>query len=156
MAINQRLSRWLEHERAEASVLPHDEASTAREVASASHVPARRVAKVVVLRDESGAHLMAVVPATAHVDLRALHRATGRRGLRLVDEDEMRRLFPDCEVGAMPPFGNLYGFDVYVDPALAEDEEIFFNAGSHTEVMRMKYADFEMLVQPRVVSMTII
>ena len=148
MAINERLLRWLEHERADVSLLPHEEVSTAREVASTSHVPARRVAKVVVLRDEAGFHLMVVVPATERVDLRAVHRATGRRGLRLVEEDEMLRLFPDCEAGAMPPFGHLYGMAMLVDDCFVEDAEICFQAGNHHEIVRMRYVDWARLARP--------
>ena len=148
MAINERLLRWLERERADVSVVPHEEVSSAREGAATSRVPARRLAKVVVLRDEAGSHLMVVVPASEHVDLRAVHRATGRRGLRLVDEDDMRRLFPDCEAGAMPPFGHLYGVPMFVDDCFAHEPEICFQAGNHHEIVRMSYADFARLAKP--------
>jgi Ala-tRNA(Pro) deacylase len=89
------------------------------------------------------------LPAPAHVDLEALRRVTGARSVKLATEQEFQGLFPGCEVGAMPPFGNLYGLPVWVDEALAKDPTIVFNAGTHREAMRMKFADFARLVTPR-------
>jgi Ala-tRNA(Pro) deacylase len=101
-----------------------------------------------------GKMAMVVVPATRKIVLQDLCEITGAGRVRFATEDEFRSLFPDCEVGAMPPFGNLYGLSVYVAPGLAADEEIAFNAGTHTEVIKMHYADFERLVQPQLVSCT--
>ncbi len=98
---------------------------------------------------------MAVLPATDRVDLPLLREITGSGKTRLATEREFQDLFPDCEIGAMPPFGNLYGLDVYVASSLTEDEEIAFNAGSHTELIKLSYADFERLVMPKVVDLTI-
>jgi Ala-tRNA(Pro) deacylase len=97
---------------------------------------------------------MAVLPASYHVDLDLLKQAAGAKTAELASEREFKDLFPGCEVGAMPPFGNLYGMDVYSAEALAEDEEVAFNAGSHTELVRLKYKDFERLVQPKVVKLS--
>lgn len=148
MAINPRLQKLLEQAAATYEVLPHREVFTAQEVASTSHVMGRRLAKVVVIRDEAGADLMAVVPAPLHVDRAQLRAVTGRHGIRLEDEAELKRLFPDCELGAMPPFGSLYGMPMYLDRCLANEREIFFQAGNHHEVVRMPYRDFERLAQP--------
>jgi Ala-tRNA(Pro) deacylase len=93
---------------------------------------------------------MAVLPASYQVDLAAIKKATGVRVAELATEQEFAQHFPDCETGAMPPFGNLYGIPVYVDETLADDEEIAFNAGSHYELIRLSYKDFEKLVKPLV------
>jgi Ala-tRNA(Pro) deacylase len=97
---------------------------------------------------------MAVVPAPRKVDLNLLREVAGADEAKLATESEFQSRFPDCETGAMPPFGNLYGLDVYVAPALAEDESIAFNAGSHTEILRLAYRDFARLVKPKVVKIT--
>ena len=101
-----------------------------------------------------GKMAMAVLPSTGKVDLNLLRESAGAEEARLATEAEFKSLFPGCETGAMPPFGNLYGMDVYVAPILAEDEQIAFNAGSHTEVMKLAYKDFERFVKPKVVRMT--
>jgi len=139
MAINERLLRWIERAGVEVSILPHPEATAARDVAATSRVPARRLAKVVVLRDEAGAPVMVVVPAVEHVDIRAVQHAT---------EEELRRWFPDCEAGAMPPFGHLYGIPMVLDDCFADEPEIHFQAGNHHEIVRMRYADFARLARP--------
>jgi Ala-tRNA(Pro) deacylase len=88
------------------------------------------------------------------VDIQELREITGADRVKLAAEDEFREVFPDCEAGAMPPFGNLYGMDVFVAPSLADEEEIAFNAGSHTEIIKMSFSDFERLVKPKVLSFT--
>ena len=93
---------------------------------------------------------MAVLTASYKVDFKQLKKAAKAKKVELASEKEFKDLFPECEVGAMPPFGNLYEMDVYVAESLAEDEQIAFNAGSHTELVRMAYADFERLAQPKV------
>jgi Ala-tRNA(Pro) deacylase len=94
---------------------------------------------------------MAVLPAAYKIDFELLKKATGASKVELADEKEFKNLFPDCDVGAMPPFGNLYGLDVYVADKLVEDKEIAFNAGSHTELMKLAYKDFAELVKPKVI-----
>jgi len=96
-----------------------------------------------------------VLPATDHVDLRLLKKAAGVKKAKLAGEKEFKDLFPDCEIGAMPPFGNLYDLEVYVAASLAGDEDIAFNAGSHTELIKMAYADFERLVKPKVAEISL-
>ncbi len=95
---------------------------------------------------------MVVQPATSMVHLGRLKKAIGARNVSLAEEKDFQNLFPDCEVGAMPPFGNLYGMDVYVSESLTLDDEIAFNAGSHTELIRLAYTDFASLVEPKVIS----
>ncbi len=97
---------------------------------------------------------MAVLPANHSIDFDRFRKAVGEEDIRLATEGQFKGMFPDCEVGAMPPFGNLYGMDVYVDPHLTEDEDIFFNACSHSELIRMSYQDFERLVKPRVMKIS--
>ncbi len=127
----------------------HSPAYTAQEVAASAHVRGKDLAKTVMVRVD-GKPVMVVLPASQRVDFQVLREVTGGQNVVLASEAEFRELFPDCEAGAMPPFGNLYGMDVYVAPKLAEDEEISFNAGSHTELMKLRYADFERLVKPKV------
>ena len=132
--------------------MSHDKAYTAQGVAKSAHIPGNEVAKTVMVMMD-GRLAMAVVPAprTVHVD--RLRKAAGAVSVELAREADFLGDFPGCELGAMPPFGNLYHMEVFVDPRLAEDEEIAFNAGSHSEVIRMKYRDFERLVQPRLVAL---
>lgn len=133
-------------------IIKHPLAFTATSVAGAAHIPGREMAKVVVVNLD-GRPVLAVVPADRKVDLERLRQAAGAATAELTNEREFTADFPGCEVGAMPPFGNLYGLDVYVDPHLALDQEIAFNAGTHTELIRMAYQDFERLVKPRLVAM---
>jgi Ala-tRNA(Pro) deacylase len=148
MPVNDRLKQYLDREHAHYDTLPHREVFTAREVAAESHVPERQVVKVVAVAEEGGGHLMVVLPAACRLDLSALMHAARRHRLSLVREDEMGRLFPDCELGAMPPFGHLYGMPVYADACLATAPAIVFPAGSHHEVVRMTYADYARLAKP--------
>jgi Ala-tRNA(Pro) deacylase len=147
MAINVRLSELIRQRGGTAELLPHREVFTAQEVAHSSHLSGKNLAKVVVLRDEAGEHLMTVVPANEHVDVDEVRRITGRVHVELATEEELRRLFPDCELGAMPPFGHLYGLTMYVDPCLAA-RDIWFQAGNHREVVRMPFETFARLARP--------
>jgi Ala-tRNA(Pro) deacylase len=128
---------------------PHPAAFTAREVASAEHVPERMMAKTVVFLTESG-YGMAVLAADTYVDMADLRAALGSTRMRLATETELRELFPNCELGAMPPFGNgtLYDIPVYADKALAGQENIAFNAGTHRDCIRLRWADYASLVSP--------
>jgi len=152
MPILTKLKEFLDANRVRYEVRWHRPAFTAQEVAAAEHVPGREMAKVVMVRD-GGEYLMAVLPAPYHVGLERLGKAAGRPGLRLATEAEFAGLFPGCEPGAMPPFGNLYGIPVWVDDSLTRDDEIAFNAGTHEQTVHMKYADFARLVQPRIASL---
>jgi len=134
------------------AIIPHPLAFTATSVAGAAHIPGKEMAKTVVVSLDG--HLaLAVVPANRKVDLERLRQVTGALSAELADEREFIGDFPECEPGAMPPFGNLYGMPVFVEPHLAEDRQIAFNAGSHTELISMAYKDFERLVHPKLVDM---
>jgi Ala-tRNA(Pro) deacylase len=151
MPILGKLREFLDQNKVPYEVTSHRQAFTAQEVAAAEHIPGIKLAKVVMLR--SGAEfIMAVLPAPYRVDLDRAKTVLGKPNLALATEQEFAGLFPQCEAGAMPPFGNLYNLAVYADQTLSRDEEIVFNAGTHTQTVKMKYADFARLVQPKVVS----
>jgi Ala-tRNA(Pro) deacylase len=133
-------------------VISHSKAYTAQGIAAVAHIPGQELAKTVIVKLD-GALAMAVLPASFQVDLLALKKAAGVNDAVLASEREFKQHFPDCETGAMPPFGNLYGMRVFVEPHLAEDDHIAFNAGSHTELISMAYKDFDRLVHPKLVDM---
>ena len=142
-----RLKEFLDKEHVKYVSIVHSPAFTAQEIAAAAHVPGKELAKSVIVKID-GELAMVVLPASDQVRLANLQEKLGARHVELADEDEFREAFPDCETGAMPPFGNLYGMNVFVSQALREDEEIAFNAGSHSELIRLTYADYERLVHP--------
>lgn len=148
--MSARVQSFLEEGHVPFEVLEHPQAFTAQGVAHASHVSGWQMAKVVVVRASSGPPLMAVIPASCRLDLKHFEAVTGRKGLSLVSEAEMREVFPDCETGAMPPFGNLYGLPVFVDEHFAHEQQVVFQAGSHREAVRVQWTDFERLVHPTV------
>lgn len=149
MPILTKLREFLDQNKVAYEVVSHRQAFTAQEIAAVEHVPGKQLAKVVMLRSGKD-FLMAVLPAPYRVDLGSAAAATGKRDIALATEQEFKGLFPQCEPGAMPPFGNLYNLPVYVDRTLTEDEEIVFNAGTHTQTVKMKYPDFARLVQPKI------
>jgi len=153
MPILTKLREFLEQEKVAYSVHSHPEAYTALEIAALEHVKGRMLAKVVIVTD-AGALLMVVLPADRRVDFRKVAAVLGIEELRLAQESEFRDRFPACEVGAMPPFGNLFGLPVLVDDQLAENDEIVFNAGTHTLTAKLRFADFRRLVQPRIASLS--
>jgi len=128
-------------------IISHMHAYTAHNTALATHVPDSELAKTLVLR-AGDQFWMAVLPADHRLSERKVKKVLEARHIRLAHEEELELLIPDCQVGAMPPFGNLYGLPVLVDKSLTEDDEIVFNACTHTEAVRMKFADFERLVKP--------
>ncbi|MBI5770776.1 MAG: YbaK/EbsC family protein [Verrucomicrobia bacterium] len=129
--------------------IQHSMAFTAAEVAESVHVKGRDFGKTVIVKVD-GAMAMVVLPASRRILVQDLRELLGSDHVRLASEAEFQDAFPDCELGAMPPFGNLYGMPVYVAACLADEPEIAFNAGTHTEVIKMSYADFEELVHPMV------
>ena len=149
MPISQRVLDYLDSQKVSYECVPHAQAFAAQEVAQTLHVSGKRFAKPVVL-DADGRLLMAVLPASHRLDLHRLKTEIDVKHLEIVAESELAKFCPDCELGAFTPFGNLYGMDVWVDRALSQSEEIMFNAGSHTEALRMKYADYARLVTPQV------
>jgi Ala-tRNA(Pro) deacylase len=143
-----RLQRYLQQAGVAYELSHHPSRYTAQDLAKVEHVPGRLVAKVVmVLADEK--LVMVVAPALASINLTWVREALGAQATRLADEREFSNVFPDCELGAMPPFGNLYGVPVLVDGALTRDPVIFFNAGRHDTMITITYSDFAQLVRPR-------
>jgi Ala-tRNA(Pro) deacylase len=149
MECRDRLEQYLRENGVPFEVQYHPRAITAQEVAATEHVPGKMLAKVVMVLVD-GEMVMLSLPAPYQVDLEKVGKVLGAEVARLADEEEFEGAFPDCEVGAMPPFGNLYGMPIYVEEALAEDETIFFRAGTHTDTMSVRYADYEQLVEPTV------
>jgi Ala-tRNA(Pro) deacylase len=149
MECRDRLEEYLRENGVPFEVQHHPRAITAQEVAATEHVPGKMLAKVVMVLVD-GEMVMLSLPAPYQVDLEKVGKVLGAEVARLADEEEFESTFPDCEVGAMPPFGNLYDLPVYVEEALAEDETIFFRAGTHTDTMSVRYADYEQLVEPTV------
>jgi len=146
----KKLREFLDSNRVKYVTISHSAAYTAQEIAATTHVPGRELAKTVMVKID-GKMAMAVLPASFKVDLEHLKIAAGAKSAELASEREFRDMFPGCETGGMPPFGNLFGMDVYVSAKLAEDEEIAFNAGSHTELVKLAYKDFDRLVKPKVI-----
>ncbi len=148
-----KLKEFLDAQQIKYVQITHSRAYTAQEIAESAHIPGKELAKTVMVKID-GQMAMAVLPASYRIELDVLKRVAEAETLKLATENEFKDMFPSCEVGAMPPFGNLYGMNVYVAEPLSEDEEIAFNAGSHTELVRMRYEDFERLVQPKVKNFT--
>lgn len=147
------LREYLDKHEIKYVVISHSLAYTAQGVAALTHIPGKDLAKTVIVKID-GKPAMAVVPASFRVDLRLLKKVTGAQTVELASENEFKGLFPECETGAMPPFGNLYGIDVYADERLAKDRDISFNAGSHRELIRLSWENFDRLVKPRIVDLT--
>jgi Ala-tRNA(Pro) deacylase len=135
--------------------MTHDPAFTAQEIAAALHVHGKSLAKVVMVKANDWL-VMLVLPATRQIDFTCLKRALDTEEVRLAHENEFEHLFPDCDTGAMPPFGNLYGVPVCVDESLAREPEIVFQAGTHRETMQLGYKDFARLVKPIVADFTML
>lgn len=149
MTVSRQLKKFLDDAGVSYKVTKHPEAFTAQEVAAAEHVPGKAMAKVViVLADKKP--VMTVLPASYRVDFKKLKKLLGAKMVGLASEDEFGGLFPDCEVGAMPPFGVMFDLPVYSDQVLREDERVTFNAGTHTETVTVAYADFERLANPTI------
>jgi Ala-tRNA(Pro) deacylase len=149
MSVAAKLKECLDDNKVNYDVLTHAQVYTAQDVAAAMHVSGNDLAKSVVVKADDR-FVLAVLPAPRKVDEERFGKLIGAKEVRMAHESEFASLFPGCELGAMPPFGNLYGVDVYVDRSLTADEEIVFNAGNHAEAIRMKYKDFERLVSPKV------
>ncbi len=148
--VPQQVREFLDKQGASYEIVTHEKAFTAQGVAAALHVSGRTLAKPVILKAKDGRLVMAVLTAAQNVDLKAVASVVGSE-VELASEKYFAASFPGCEAGAEPPFGNLYGLPVYADAALRKDPEILFNAGTHTEAIRMKYGDYERLVRPVVV-----
>ena len=146
----EKLKQFLDTQGIKYVAISHSRAYTAQEIAACAHIPGKDLAKTVIVKlDQKMA--MVVLPATKKVNLDVLKDITGVNKVELATEAEFKDMFPGCELGAMPPFGNLYDMEVFVAEPLAEDDQIAFNAGSHTELIKLAYSDFERLVKPKVV-----
>jgi Ala-tRNA(Pro) deacylase len=146
----KKLKDFLDAHKIRYVVIQHSTAYTSSEIAASAHVKGRTLAKTVIVRLD-GRDAMAVLPSSFHVNLERLREATRSGSAQLAAEGEFAKEFPGCDEGAMPPFGNLYGLPVYVEASLAEDEQIAFNACTHTELIQLAYKDFEALVKPTVI-----
>ena len=153
--IADRVRRLLDQHRIDYETIHHETDYTAQDTAEHTRTPGSEFAKAVIVRSGEQ-YAMAVLPAHHVIDLECLAEALGQREFALAGEDEVAKLCPDCEVGAVPPFGNLYDLPVYVSPSLAEHARITLVAGGHSDVIRMAYDDFEALVKPRSVDFSVL
>lgn len=147
MPILTKLKEFLDAKKIAYEVYNHPLAYTAQEIAATQHIPGRELAKVVILKVD-GAFIMITLPASRFVSFDKVKAGLGAKEVVLASEAEFASLFPGCEIGAMPPFGNLFGLPVYADPELEKDETVFFNAGNHQQTVRLAYSDFKKVVQP--------
>jgi Ala-tRNA(Pro) deacylase len=153
MAIIKKLKELFDDAKVSYEVYNHPLAYTAQEIAAGQHFSGDQMAKVVILKVD-GKLVMAVVTGSQKVHLPTVCASLAVNEAKLATEDEFISRFPDCEIGAIPPFGNLFGVPVYVDPAIAKDNLIYFNAGNHVQTVRILYKDFEKLANPEVVRLT--
>lgn len=144
---SKKLKAYLDENNIRYVTIRHSSAFTAQEIAAKTHISGKEVAKTVMVKLNQKL-AMAVLPASYQIDFGMLKELFGKQKVSLASEEEFKYLFPDCEVGAMSPFGNLYGLEVFVAESLTEDEMIAFNAGSHTEMIQMRYDDFARLAEP--------
>ncbi|TFG76832.1 MAG: YbaK/EbsC family protein [Thermodesulfobacteriales bacterium] len=151
MSVLNKLKESLDEKNIKYISIYHSPAYTGQELAESVHISGKEIAKTVILK-AGGGYMMAVLPASRKINFDYLEEQIAAKGCRLAEEDEIKNLFPDCEVGAMPPFGNIYDMPVYAASALSEDEEIVFNAGTHTDAIRMGYNDYIRLVDPHVIN----
>ncbi|HYX05359.1 MAG TPA: YbaK/EbsC family protein [Bacteroidales bacterium] len=150
----EKLAELLDSKNKKYIVVKHSKSFTAQEVAASAHVPGDEMAKTVIVKID-GNLTMVVVPATHEVNFDKIRDHLGAEEVELATEEEFENLFPDCELGAMPPFGNLYDMDTYVSEALTKDRIIAFNAGTHKELVKISYDDFESIVAPKVLDLSI-
>ncbi len=150
-----KLKKYLDDNNVPYVTITHSQAFTAQQVAASAHIKGKEMAKTVIIKINERL-AMAVLPATYHVDFHLLKEVTGNEEVVLAHESEFKEIFEDCELGAMPPFGNLYNMEVYVAQSLTEDVEIAFNAGTHSELIRMNYSDFERLVKPKILKFSVL
>jgi Ala-tRNA(Pro) deacylase len=149
----ETLKKYLDSNHIKYVGIKHSLAYTAQEIAASAHIQGKELAKTVIVKVK-GKMAMAVLPSNYRIDMKRLKEAAGAQDVTIADEAEFQERFPGCAPGAMPPFGNLYDMEVFADPHLAEDEEIVFNAGSHTELIRMQFKDYQRLVVPKIVKLT--
>jgi len=146
----KKLKDFLDSHKVKYVTIKHSIAYTTQEIAASAHIPGKEMAKTVIIKVD-GKMTMAVLPASNKIDFALFKKNIRAKDIQLANEQEFEYTFPQCDVGAMPPFGNLYDMDVFVAKSLTEDEEITFNAGSYSELMKVAYKDFERLVNPKIV-----
>lgn len=149
MSIPRRIRDYLDSQSVPYIWLPHPEAFTAQEVAHALHISGKRLAKTVVV-EADGRRIIAVLPASHRLIMSELRTALNAHHVEMLREVELAKVFPDYDLGAIPPLGKLFGIDVWVDRSIADQGEIVFNAGTHTDAVRMNYHDFALLARPRI------
>jgi len=149
----KKLKEFLDQQKIKYVCIIHSPAYTAQEVAASAHITGKELAKTIIV-ELDGKTAMAVLPANRKIVLQDLREVTGSDEVKFASEEEFKEKFAGCETGAMPPFGNLYGMDVFLAQSLTENDEIAFNAGSHTEIIKMSFTDFELLVRPKILSFT--
>lgn len=147
MSVPQRIAEYLESQHVPFERLSHPQAFAAQEVAYSLHISGKQLAKAVVLKADDNP-VMVVLPASHRLSIKDLRGLLDVHRLEMTSETELAAIFPDCELGAIPPFGNLYGMAVWVDQACSDSEEIVFCAGSHIDCLRMKYSDYAKAVSP--------
>lgn len=150
----KKLKDFLDNQNIKYVTISHSASYTAQEIAASAHIPGKDLAKTVMVKID-GKMAMVVLSASCKVDFGLLKETTGANEVGLAEEKEFESMFPECEAGAMPPFGNLYGMEVFVDESLAEDEEIAFNAGTYTELIKLAYNDFENAVKPKTAKLSL-
>jgi Ala-tRNA(Pro) deacylase len=150
--LTPRLQKFLDENHVNFRSIPHTAAYTAQEIAALSHISGKELVKTVIIKVD-GKLAMFIEPANHKLNLKALEKMLGAKKIELATESEFAEWFPECELGAMPPFGNLYNMNVFMEDSLAEDEKIAFNAGSHEDLVEMAFKDFEKLVKPQKVHM---
>lgn len=146
----KKLKEYLDSNKVEYVTINHSLAFTAQRIAASAHISGKEIAKTVIINAD-GRKIMAVLPASSKVNLNLLKESINVKQIEIAHEQDFGLLFPECEIGAMPPFGNLYGMEVYVAEKLALDEEIAFNAGTHRELIKLSYKDFVRLVKPKLI-----
>lgn len=146
----KKLREFLDEQNVKYVVISHSPAYTAQEIAASAHIPGKEIAKTVIIKVD-GKMAMAVLPAPYKIDFELLQKALGAKNIELATEEEFKYLFPGCEIGAMPPFGNLYNMPTYAGETLGEQEEIAFNAGSHKELVKLSHKDYVRLVKPTII-----
>jgi Ala-tRNA(Pro) deacylase len=154
MTILRKLKDYLEQNQVSYEVGYHPRVYTAQEIAAAQHVPGKEMAKVVIVK-ANGKSAMLVLPASYRVDMKKLKGVLHSKKVSMGKEKEFQELFPDSEIGAMPPFGHPYNLEVWVDQVLTENEFIVFQAGSHVETLRIRYTDYSRLVNPKVADFSV-
>jgi len=144
MAVSKKLKQFLDEQSVDYEEMQHATAYTAQEIAGAQHVPGQEAIKSVIVKS-NGSFIMSVLPAVRLVDLEKFKAAANAGDAELAAEEDLAQLFPDYELGAEPPFGNLYGLKVYADSSLEDNDTVVFNAGTHTDTIRLTYEDFKRL-----------